>query len=550
MSAPETEDANLAITALIMSAVYDESPAQSLDEVYETLTTDSASIWESLDPLNLLSPLIASSADAASKILKLMSDNCSPRELILAADEVLENISHSDSLNVDVTDDEHENDRRLLKNHQQVLRLMLIYKESISRVPFRKRELFSLESHNFDKTTGRQALHLGRDLASEILKWAEGKPGVSSDELAETKGILSGYIESIIDSLANHIDASLATKAFTLVYPRLLKRTSHNESDSINEIEIMPSLMTLYYQMRSSSPQTLPPTPTRATLLIYSQGLIERQSVEDSEKTLSFFLPVILATIQSNDPAVDATLSLLLLSLHSLVSSHSYLSPNLLIPLSTILPSLCVAHPNPDIRHYTFRSLSLLLKAAEPPLRMQILLDLTQDKQQGHSKMRTASISLVREAVVEALDLENDKRIGIFASPLFLKEFGKIVLAPDPLDIFNKEDREMTDDMKEELGRLTECLALYYVLIVRDKKNRIGILDKDNLANVERGLLKPMRNWLHARLKTSTSTEKGRAQRPYWTMIRTNDLVDLEATMPLVALQVNLERIDETLRRL
>ncbi|EEB99033.1 hypothetical protein MPER_01354, partial [Moniliophthora perniciosa FA553] len=84
------------------------------------------------------------------------------------------------------------------------------------------------------------------------------------------------------------------------------------------------------------------------------------------------------------------------------------------------------------------------------------------------------------------------------------------LMLSDPKDFFTRTDEQVTEEMEEELERLTECLGLYYVLIVRDKKNRTGIRDKDNLANVERDLLKPMRHWLRIRIENfSTVKEEG-----------------------------------------
>ncbi|ESK86248.1 hypothetical protein Moror_16628 [Moniliophthora roreri MCA 2997] len=557
----QTGGPGLAITALITAAVHDESPTRSLDEIYEALASDSAKLWEYLDPLNILSPLLASPSGSATKIVALMCRKCSPKELILAADEVLENLCHASSLNMD-DEAEAETEKRL-KRHEQVVRLAWIYRDSIPRVPFRKkspgatvksflsnlRRTIALESHNFNKDTGRQALHSAQELAREILQWAEGKSGVTADEVTETKvkigaernsrvelisfqDILRVFLESIVDSLAHCVDASLAARAFELVFPRLSRKREPTKNDWKEGAEIMSSFITLYTTVNGSWPYTLPPTPSRSSLILYSHWQIERPSTENPEKVLSFFLPAILATIQFNDHVIDSTLSTLLSTLCSLCSSHIYLSPDLIIPLSTVLPSLCVAHPDPDIRHYTFRSLALLLKAAEPPLRFQVLRDLAQDKQQGHGKMRVASVSLIKEAMIEALDHENDESLGMFASPQFLKGFGNIMFTPDPQDFFTRTNEEMTEEMEEELERLTECLGLYYVLIVRDKKNRTGIRDKDNLANVERGLLKPMRHWLRIHIEKFSAVKEE----------------DVHAVMPLVALNISLERIDEQLR--
>ncbi|KAF9268968.1 hypothetical protein L218DRAFT_852183 [Marasmius fiardii PR-910] len=280
----------------------------------------------------------------------------------------------------------------------------------------------------------------------------------------------------------------------------------------------------LYTRIRGIDPSTLPSSPSKATFVLYAHWQLQaRHSHSGHPSHLPFFLPVVLASIQTNTN-IDETISFLLLSLRH----RRELSPETVIPLSTILPPLCGGHPDPSIRHYAFRVLSLLLQSTEPPWRMQVLKDLASDSE--NPPMRTAAVGLVKENVIAALDTKQD----IFASPMFLKTFGNIVFVPDPPELFDLLTISLSDERRNELARLTECLGLYYVLVVRDRGNKTGITDKDNLANVERALLKPMKEALPRWIEKLQASEGGHSF----------------SVMPLVSLQLSLDRVYEALGQL
>lgn len=83
-----------------------------------------------------------------------------------------------------------------------------------------------------------------------------------------------------------------------------------------------------------------------------------------------------------------------------------------------------------------------------------------------------------------------------------------------------------------EPARLVECLALLYVLILQDKKNKTGIRDRDNLKNIERQLLGPIRKTLSVLLNDPEVGKK-----------------HVHAVLPLVSLNAGIERIDETIQK-
>jgi hypothetical protein len=231
---------------------------------------------------------------------------------------------------------------------------------------------------------------------------------------------------------------------------------------------ISDSLQTVYSTFgRTFDPNSLPPVPSTAYLILLSHSEIVPS---DICRVLSFMLPILVASIQTNH-TLDEALSLLLQFLHS---SHfpagQQLSPDISGPLCALLPTLASAHPDGDIRHQTFRILSRILTLTPPELRLQILKDLTTDTE--FPQMRVAAVGLVKEASLESLSRED--RPNVFSSPIFLQVFGPILLRPDPVDLFRPDLslREIEDS--SEPSRLVECLSLYYILLLRDNLNRVS----------------------------------------------------------------------------
>ncbi|KAG7093852.1 hypothetical protein E1B28_007491 [Marasmius oreades] len=503
---------------------------ETLPEIYDTLLR--GDIIETLDPLELVSPLLTSKDEASWNILQLMVHKSSPREMILAANEALESLHRS----IWLDESDMDADEYGLPIADQIIRLMHVYRDVIVRVPLRKRgpgpivqgfmselnRVISLSSHSLSGDRGRRTLGLGQELATSIMGWAKGKEELTPDELKYHNEILLVFIESMLESLAFCIETSIADWAFLEVFPELGGLQAVENKDHWKEgLSVMSNIVRSYIQIRGNDLRTLPSSPTRSTLILYAHWQFgTRQSQYDHSSQLSFFQPVILASLQTN-AIIYETISFLLLSLRC----RCELSPETIIPLSTTLPSLCSSHPDPSIRHYAFRVLSLLLRSAASPLRMQILKTLTSDY--GNLPMRTAAVGLVKESIIAALDSKSD----VFASPMFLKTFGSVLFVPDPPGLFNNSTMNSSDEGRNEMARLTECLGLYYVLVVRDRANKTGIKDKDNLANVERALLEPMKKALPRWIKNAQASKGGLPP----------------SVMPLVSLELSLERVYEAL---
>jgi uncharacterized protein YAP/Alf4/glomulin family len=184
-----------------------------------------------------------------------------------------------------------------------------------------------------------------------------------------------------------------------------------------------------------------------------------------------------MASLQNN-VALDASLAILLRVLCTTPSTpQAELSPDIIIPLTTVLPLLCSAHPDASTRHITFRILGHVLHLAPSTLRLQILCDLVSPSEDASPYMRTAAIGLVKEAVLEAFSLPKMENVNVFASPFLLQTIGPHVFRLDPPDLLGSIEVDEFKDSPEPT-RLVGCLNLYYILLSRDVDNRVRVFSK------------------------------------------------------------------------
>lgn len=148
------------------------------------------------------------------------------------------------------------------------------------------------------------------------------------------------------------------------------------------------------------------------------------------------------------------------------------------IKSALILPPLMGIHPDPSTRHMLFRLTGLILSLTEPPIRMQMLMDMLTDP--SHSpQVQIAAISLVKENVLHALDGTNVLPVSspledVFGTSRLLEALGPVLFRLNPHDLFDNPNFDPDDLIHSpESNRLIECLAFYYVLIQRDKENRV-----------------------------------------------------------------------------
>ncbi|TFK41716.1 hypothetical protein BDQ12DRAFT_678392 [Crucibulum laeve] len=527
----EDEEISASIVALLTSATHDEKPEYTLADIYHLISQSGASSL--LDPLNLV-PLLISSRDAAAKdILALIGQCGSPKEVVMAVQEAVERLE--ESLRADDADDEDNEARKdgkkkTLSLPGQLGQLVELYASAIPKLKLRRKtasetvrplllELdtaVSLASGRASKDEGRLLISNVSILAAKVIGWAKDFANV--DEVKGCKDILVSLLDATITACARCIHSSVAQRTFEKCFPRLTVRSAveagWEEGDSAMSQAIEA------YEALDNRPKTIISAPSTISLILLAYT--DTESL-DPDTLLSSLSPILVASIQSN-AVLDESLSILIKTLHRRqLQPRSDLSADIIGPLSTVIPTLSSAHPDPLVRHQAFRVLSMLLSLSPSQLRLQILTELTTKSE--FPQMRVASVGLVKEAVLEALS--NPSSTNVFSSPMLLRVFGPILFRPNPPDLFSEAASLDALQESQESSRLVECLALYYILLQRDVKNLTGIRDKDVISSVEKSLLLPLRNALGRWMEDQE--------------IANNHMHEI---MPLVSLKMSLERVD------
>ncbi|KZT10353.1 uncharacterized protein LAESUDRAFT_721690 [Laetiporus sulphureus 93-53] len=497
------QDPSIAVTANVMSAVHDERPKKSLTQIARAI--EHLGSTEVLEPLTLVALLLPSSRDGAEQLLNLMAQQCSAKEVVMATKEALEHLA----LSLD-GDDETEAVPDTNSGATQLERGLRLYIRSVPRLPKRKKSasevlqplVSELEALNMriggtaSAEESRALISSASELATSIYASVESDTTVDIKLLSEVKAILYSFLSSVIEAFIDAVKEDLATKAFAAHFPRLIVPQSEETSSSeqVGVISTVQAAVTALGFRISDYESRL----SLGSLVL----LAHSPSYSFSVPMLTSFFPIILISLQSNT-ALDEVLSLLINSIVPLQSqSPSELPPDLIVPLAHVLPPLASVHPEPSTRHQTFRLLSVVLSLAPSPLRLQLLYGLLTDPD-SLPQMRVAAVGLVKEAVLEGLSTtmgSSDAARNVFASPIFLQTLGSTILQTDPPELFTSGEQLSLAEFLEsaEPLRLVECLALYYVLLLRDVQNRTGVRDKDNLSNVERTLLRPLRQQFEA----------------------------------------------------
>ncbi|KAJ7302364.1 hypothetical protein DFH08DRAFT_905432 [Mycena albidolilacea] len=514
---PESE----AIAALILSATNDENPKVSLDQIYSTLAQ--SRMESHLEPLSILPHLLPSRQLAAKNLISLIGECGNAKEVVIAVQEALERVDSA--LNEEEDDPDDSNSE---SPSDQLISLIHLYNSAIPRLKLHKRSpsetirplLSQLEStihlagSRLRRDQGRGIITSVSQLSLNVLSW---EAGLTSDDSAACKVILNSLLDTALSECSHCIQSSLAQRSFETLYPRLTIRSTValGWEDGEKAIEDALAVYSSFGPLDSS-----PPVPSTAYLILLAHS---KTVPSDISQRLSFMLPILVASIQANH-TLDETLSLLLQWLHpSHFPSGQQLSPDISGPLCALLPTLASAHPDGAVRHQTFRLLSQILVLTPPELRLQILKDLVTDDE--FPQMRVAAVGLVKEAVLKSLE---EEKPSVFASPIFLQVFGPVLLRSDPVELFHKPDLQLSElDDSMEPTRLVECLSLYYILLLRDNSNRTGIRDQDQLSNVERTLLAPLRTALSGWMDDALVSDE-----------------HIHAIMPLVSLKTSLERVD------
>ncbi|EDR02134.1 uncharacterized protein LACBIDRAFT_310068 [Laccaria bicolor S238N-H82] len=538
----DDEAASTAIIALLTSAAHDAGPKYSLSEIHHLISKSGCS--DLLDPLNSIPLLLSCDDPAAGDLLSLIGECCSAKEVVISVQEAVERLEVS--LNVD--DDGFEEVEQKVPQQaasSPVIRLSILtglYAASIPRLKLRKKTapdtlrplLTDLENVNVmagstaSTEEGRALISATASLVKRAAQWVKDTPDAKEEDVLECTKLMKNLLDQNLTAYAHCIRSSVAQRIFEQCFPRLTIKTCVSAGWEEGEKAVLEALDAYTFLGCTYKELTLSLTTATLVVLAYHQT-----GLPDSNNDLAGILPILISSLQTNS-ALDECLSILLKFLHriraSSVSPPPTLSPEVVTPLCTILPTIASAHPDPVVRHQAFRIISSLLTLTQPDLRIQLLADLTGDSQLP--QMRVAAVGLVKEAIIESI---SSTKPNLFASPLFLRVFRPILFRPDPPDLFSGSKELSLGGFQEssEPQRLVECLALYYVLLQRDHQNLTGIRDADVLSSVESSLLEPLRSIL--------------AQ---WMSHPSISGSHMHAIMSLVSLQMGLERVDAAIAQL
>ncbi|KAF8636997.1 hypothetical protein AX17_003110 [Amanita inopinata Kibby_2008] len=513
------EDVGAALLATITSAARDENPGISLHDISHLI--HNSNVASLLDPLNTFPILLPSKDPAAREITSLLSE-CSPaKEVVMAVQEAVERIEHLEH---------QDDDAGHLSPQAQLITLIDVYASAIPRLkPRRKTASETVRPLLFELEKAIQAhgdtlsIEQGRSIIDSISNairginlWVKATTDISSVEHTACNTALMTLLSSTLATCAHCIHSCIAQRTFESLYPRLVVKSVSETGWKDGEQAVQSAIEAANAIGYSATALLAEPSTGNLILLAHSNSKFIPITSSTFEKLLSTLLYAFHSGI-----ALDECLALLLTLLHE--RKASILSPDTITPLCTVLSSVASTHADPAVRHQSFRITSLLLSQAPQQLRLEALKVLTTDSHLP--QMRTASVGLVKEAVLEGLSSPSH---NIFASRIFLQVFGPILFRSNPPEYLSKDFDP--DELREsyEATRLIECLSFYYVLLQRDQSNKTGVRDRDVISNVEKTFLAPLRSALSR-----------------WMGNDSQDVV-----MPLISLEIGIERVDSVIATL
>ncbi|KAH9038573.1 hypothetical protein EDB85DRAFT_2189476, partial [Lactarius pseudohatsudake] len=471
------------------------------------------------DALSLIPHLLPSTQDGTDELLAVIAHQCSAKEVIMAAQEVVEHL-RSDAGEAEDVDDLQVytstvavSQRVLIECPWIIAIPRLTPRKSPSQVlaPLAELEQFvSTAAKSASVAESRSIVRGSSLLVQELGMWVEGRAGDNNAELTASYAILTSFLDRTLEACADLIQSCVAQRAFEACFPRLSVRSvipgdwKDGQDVVLLAVEAFGTL---------GRPLLSDPKPNLASLVVIAHTPAPN---DPNVPLLVSAFPAILTSIQSNI-ALDASLAILL---KVLCVTPPELPAHIIIPLTTLLPSLCSAHPDASTRHISFRILARVLQIAPPMLRLQVLHDLMSPSEDTSPRMRNAAIGLVKDSVLEALS--HPKTESVFASPFLLQTIGPYIFRLESPDLLATIDGVDASNDSPELARLVECLGLYYVLLLRDVENRTGVRDPGTIRSVESSLLGPIRSALGECRKNT-------------------------GVLPLAALQIALERVEGAL---
>ncbi|KAG2108648.1 uncharacterized protein F5147DRAFT_694144 [Suillus discolor] len=504
------------ITAIITVAVDDETHQPSLKTVYDSILQYHGGPVL-LEPLDILPDLLRCRREEAVGLIRLMSEHSSPKEVLIVIQETLEQLTQL--AREDETEEEYAPG-----SVQSLINVIVLSTKSLPRLTLGKRTALSEVSplvsgvSSAVSSLGRNftlTLDSGRSLLEEVSRMSQAfytwiiKTGSEADA-AEARKLITSLLDATVLACASCIRASLCARAFEVYYPRLTLTSAIEPEWQDGENAIQSILNTL--RVMNLSPQDV---PTMSSLVMLAH---EKESYPLPKDLFSKLHSMLVTSIQINF-ALDESLFLIFRCVTQ-DRTQPDLPPDLAMSLCVVLPALASTHLDPFIRHFSLRLIALILARLPSVFQQQILMTLASDAELP--QMRAAAIGLLKEFVLDALQIPAlSGEQNVFASPLLIRSFGPILFRTMPSDYLSTV--QVADDIEKSLepSRITEVLSFYYVLLQRDKDNKTGIRDPDNIASVESSLLRPLRSFL----------EK-------WSNTAANPILSV------ISLQIGLERID------
>ncbi|KAG1732720.1 hypothetical protein EDB19DRAFT_1929155 [Suillus lakei] len=514
----DDEAINRDISAIITAAVADETHRPSLKTVYDNILQYQGGL-AFLEPLDILPDLLRCHRKEAVDLIGLISENSSPKEVLIVIQETLEQLTRL------VHDDEAE-EEHVPGSVQCLISVIVLSTKSIPRLILGKRTALSVVSplvsgvvslvsslgNHFTRDSGRSLL-VGVSRMSEAFYTWIFKTG-SEENAAEAQKIIRVLLDTAVLSCASCIRASLCARAFETHYPRLTLSSAIEPGWQEGEQAILSVPATL--RAMALSPQDVLDNPTMSSLIILAH---EQQSYPLPKNLSSKLHSVLMTSIQMNF-ALDESLFLIFRCV-----TQDRTQPDFPVDLATslciVLPALASTHLDPFIRHFSLRLIALILARLPSVLQQQILITLASDTELP--QMRAAAIGLLKEFVLEALQVPaSPGEQNVFASPLLIRSFGPVLFRTMPSDYLSTV--RVAGDIENSLepSRIAEVLSFYYVLLQRDKDNKTGIRDPDNIASVESSLLRPLRSFLENLTGPSAANP----------------------ILSVISLQIGLERVD------
>ncbi|RDB27543.1 hypothetical protein Hypma_003813 [Hypsizygus marmoreus] len=523
------EEIGIGILALLTSAIHDAHPQIPLSRVFHEISQAGAASL--LDPLTVLPLLLPRKDPSAKDILALIGECCPAKEVIIAVQEAIEQLEISyDKDEEDENGDDDDTALNDLSRPGQLVTLVEVYSSCIPRLKLRRKTasetisplLLELESAiqlsgpRATREEGRNLVITISVLVNRVKAWAMATSNVGSDVILACNVALKSVMDCTLVACEHCIESSLTQRSFETFFPRLVVRSALQPGWEGGK-EAVSSAIAAYSELLVADSSLLS-APSTSSMIVFAHS--ELDSIVPDH--LSKIIPILIASIQTGS-ALDEALTIILHGLEPRTRPRPILPEEVIFPLFSVLPPLSCTHPDSLVRHQAYRILSLLLSSCPSQLRLTLLSELV--SYPGYPQMCVGAIGLVKEAVLEGIA----NPPSIFASPLFLAVLGSVIFRASPPDLFANPDLTLEEfKNSSEPARLVECLGLYYILLKRDESNMTQIRDPALLSRIENTWLYPMRMTLSRWAENNGQSSED----------------DLHDMLPLVSLQMGLERVD------